>query len=410
MKRVSALIGVSALFFRHDAAAASPEFNKPWTSISLPFDTWGDLETSQEESSRDKMEASKSLIQSPSSQDPLDVVKPEKRAKKETAQKKNPTTSKTSSSSGSTSTSPSKSSATLRRIKKEYEDAVNMGICYDWAKQKLVKKKKDAIVNQEYQQLICVGPLVSNLRHWHFSFRGCGIYEHGIYHGLIILPKDYPATPPRVQLWTPSGRFVPQHDICLSASSYHPESWTPRWTILSLIQALRLHMLTNPQEIGGKLSSLNETLDYAKASLKWWAKFDTGKSRIEVNHDLLLQQGVLSLLESDGEKIVDKSKDATPVEEAKTETEAIEDSELEKDRSPQTFEPKPPKISKSKKNRKTKKKGEGGTAVILETARINKLSTNNPVLTLLSKAIGSPFRMALFSLLLFFWVVSSDPT
>ncbi|CAJ1958534.1 unnamed protein product [Cylindrotheca closterium] len=409
MKRVYGLIGVSALFLRQDAVASSG-FNKPSASISLPFDAKGDVEISHNEATIEK--PTNSSISSPLSEDPLDLIKPEKRSKKETAEKKKPTTSKTAQSSGSSSSS-SKSSSTLRRIKKEYEDAVNMGICYDWAKQKLVKQKKGATVNdQEYRKLICVGPLVSNLRHWHFSFRGCGIYERGIYHGRIILPKDYPASPPRVQLWTPSGRFVPQHDICLSASSYHPESWTPRWTILAIIQALRLHMLTNPQEIGGKLSSLNETLDYAKESLKWWAKFNAGKHEIEINHEILLQQEVLSFPEPDGETRVDESTNNVPVgETTKTDIEAVE-IELEKEpTSPQAFEPKSSKRSQSKKkNRKSKKQGERGSAVIHETARMNELATSNPVLALLSKVIGSPFRIALFSLLLFFWVVSSSTT
>eukprot|EP00804_Cyclotella_cryptica_P006878 CCRYP_020800-RA/>CCRYP_020800-RA protein AED:0.03 eAED:-0.01 QI:0/-1/0/1/-1/0/1/0/74 len=48
---------------------------------------------------------------------------------------------------------------------------------------------------------------------------------------------------------TPSGRFVPGEDICLSASNYHPETWTPRWTVLSLVDALRLHMLTASNEM-----------------------------------------------------------------------------------------------------------------------------------------------------------------
>ncbi|KAL3939246.1 MAG: hypothetical protein SGBAC_005996 [Bacillariaceae sp.] len=277
-----------------------------------------------------------------------------------------------------------------------------MGICYDWVKQKLVKKKKGATVNQEYRKLICVGPLVSNLRHWHFSFRGCGIYENGIYHGRILLPKDYPASPPRVQLWTPSGRFVPQHDICLSASSYHPEAWTPRWTVLSLIQALRLHMLTNPQEIGGKLSSHDETLDYAVESINWWAKFNAGKHTIVIKHELLLRQGVLSLPESQGENSVDVPKDAAVVEETNT-----GDKELGKNTGREALEPNASKRPQSKKKRKAKKQGEAGSAVIQETARKNELSNNNPILTVLSKVIGSPFRIALFSLLLFFWVVSS---
>ena len=325
MKRVYKLIGLSALFLRRDAFASS-EFNKLPPSITLPFDPEGDVEITDQVLQETTLPPSTPITSLEDSRNP---AKPKKRAKKETAEKKKPTISKTTRSPPSAS--PPKSSATLRRIKKEYYDAVSMGICYDWAKQKLVKPKEAATTNQEYQKLICLGPLVSNLRHWHFSFRGCGIYEKGIYHGRIILPKDYPATPPRVQLWTPSGRFVPQHDICLSDSSYHPESWTPRWTVLSLVQALRLHMLTNPQEIGGKLSSREETEEYARESLTWWARFGAGKKMIEINHALLLRQEVLSLTESEEKKSSDEEekkganepKHDSLVEEAKNATKVV---------------------------------------------------------------------------------------
>ena len=58
-------------------------------------------------------------------------------------------------------------------------------------------------------------------------------------------------------------------DICLSASNYHPETWTPRWTVLSLVQALRLHMLTAANEIGGIESSHLTKRKYAMKSRSW---------------------------------------------------------------------------------------------------------------------------------------------
>jgi ubiquitin-protein ligase len=190
----------------------------------------------------------------------------------------------------------SSASASLRRIKKEYKDAVQMGICYDWVKGRLITSASTKREGSECQ-LICLGPLATNLRHWHFSFRGVknSLYESGIYHGRILLPKDYPATPPRVQLWTPSGRFQPLTDICLSASAYHPESWTPRWTVLSLVHALRLHMLTNPQEIGGIMTNAEDTLEYARRSLTWKVSWVTGNHRVTVDHSKLLEQKALAI-------------------------------------------------------------------------------------------------------------------
>jgi hypothetical protein len=72
------------------------------------------------------------------------------------------------------------------------------------------------------------------------------------------------------KMLTPSGRFVCGEDICLSASSYHPETWSPRWTVLSLVDALRIHMLTTANEIGGVNSSDEKRRSYADSSRSWF--------------------------------------------------------------------------------------------------------------------------------------------
>ena len=182
----------------------------------------------------------------------------------------------------------------IRRIQNEFKDAVASGMAYDWMKQRPLKKKSNSTD-------IILGPLASNLRDWHFSFVGSGqLYESGVYHGRILLPNDYPSSPPRIQLWTPSGRFVPFREICLSASAYHPESWTPRWTIIGLIQALRAHMSTQPQEIGAVFdASYDEIINYTEESRSWrqsWREKGSSSGNwfvVTVDHALLLEQGVL---------------------------------------------------------------------------------------------------------------------
>ena len=101
---------------------------------------------------------------------------------------------------------------------------------------------------------IRLAPLPKNLLEWHFTFTGVpgSEYEGGIYHGRFICPKDYPRRAPRVQMLTPSGRFLTFTDICLSASSYHQETWSTHWSLSKLVTALRLHMLTQANEIGGE--------------------------------------------------------------------------------------------------------------------------------------------------------------
>jgi hypothetical protein len=106
---------------------------------------------------------------------------------------------------------------------------------------------------------------------------------------------------------TPSGRFIPGADICLSASAFHPESWTPRWTLLSLIDALRLHMLTTANEIGGKDASPDERRKYARQSREWIL----GRS---VNHRRMIQAGIFSLSDNDQER--DETKDVVDTDQS----------------------------------------------------------------------------------------------
>lgn len=158
----------------------------------------------------------------------------------------NKATSKKSTSTGRTPNSKArggKDGECLRRIKREWKDAVQLGIAYDWKTMQTVtvkgrspsgrfpSKDEDATGDNSYQyNYVRIGPYGKNLLRWHFSVMGPShsVYTDGIYHGVILLPKDYPMSPPRVQMLTPTGRFIPGEDICLSASNYHPETWTPR--------------------------------------------------------------------------------------------------------------------------------------------------------------------------------------
>mmetsp|Transcript_17997 Transcript_17997/g.39005 ORF Transcript_17997/g.39005 Transcript_17997/m.39005 type:complete len:499 (+) Transcript_17997:157-1653(+) len=194
------------------------------------------------------------------------------------------------------SVSGGKEGECLRRIKREWKDAVALGIAYDWGKMETItrKNKKGRVTTDPKYNYVRMGPMGKNLLRWHFSVQGApnSVYEEGIYHGRVLLPKDYPASPPRVQMLTPSGRFVTGEDICLSASSYHPESWTPRWTVLSLIDALRLHMLTSANEIGGTHASNDARREHAIKSRSW--------RRGVVDHAQMVASGIFSL-ESDSD-------------------------------------------------------------------------------------------------------------
>ena len=200
-------------------------------------------------------------------------------------------TSKTTKSTGG-----GKQGECVRRIKHEWKQIIKLGIGYDWiTKQTITMRGKKSLSGQEEinndehfynYNYVRIGPFKNNLFHWHFSVQGpkYSVYENGIYHGRIILPKDYPGSPPRVQVLTPSGRFVTGSDICLSASAFHPETWTPRWTILSLVDALRMHMLTTANEIGGLHASDVNREKFASFSRSWKMGY--------VNHQKMVNDGL----------------------------------------------------------------------------------------------------------------------
>jgi ubiquitin-protein ligase len=173
-------------------------------------------------------------------------------------------------------------SDTVRRIQREWKDMVQSGMAYNWKTQKPIKFSS--------RQLVWVGPLDASLYVWHFTFVGVAdsAYHHGVYHGRLVLPSNYPASPPRVQVWTPSGRFVTRRDVCITASNYHPELWTPTWTIRTICEALRLHFVTQSLEIGGMNGSYEQRLAYAIASRTYTERVGS----VVVDHAKMIQQNL----------------------------------------------------------------------------------------------------------------------
>ena len=102
-----------------------------------------------------------------------------------------------------------------------------------------------------------------NIFEWLFAIRGAWgtEFEGGIYHGRILMPAEYPFKPPAFVMMTPSGRFETGTKICLSISSYHPESWQPSWSVQSALVALIAFMQTPGN---GAIGSLDTSVDVRK--------------------------------------------------------------------------------------------------------------------------------------------------
>ena len=241
----------------------------------------------------------------------------------------------------------------IRRIQREWKDAVQMGIAYDWVKGQPIQSSKksnkkstngttksnetDLVENgnttyvmseKNQDNHICLGPIANNYFVWHFSIMGMegSVYEKGIYHGRLILPPNYPAKPPRVQVWTPSGRFVPRADICLSASAFHPETWNPSaWSLRTILESLRLHFITPATEIGGMSAKPEQRQELARNSRSWLQHFqvsaNSGKKKdrksqpkilVSVDHAKLIQQGTFpSVTAYPGQSIAESENDSS---------------------------------------------------------------------------------------------------
>jgi ubiquitin-protein ligase len=212
---------------------------------------------------------------------------------------------------------------------------------YDWAKDRPLKNKNTTTTPSCSH--IWMGPLHrQNLWTWHFSFVGMAgsVYQNGIYHGRIVLPRNYPAAPPTsISIWTPSGRFVCHQPVCLSASQYHPETWmASHWTLQSLIQSLRLHMLTTAHEIGGiSTCSARQRRQHALESQSWQADLGVvtnknGKrTTIRANHANMIRRGLFPLVPQENEQSPNEDADSLVLQDKNLdddEEEATEDTDL----------------------------------------------------------------------------------
>lgn len=110
---------------------------------------------------------------------------------------------------------------------------------------------------------------------WHFTIKGPRdtAFEGGIFHGKIVFPSGYPNEPPDIYFMTPNGRFETNKRLCLSFTSYHPESWTTAWGVQTILTSVIAFMPTRADgAIGGLDSTDAERRKYAIESRKWHCK------------------------------------------------------------------------------------------------------------------------------------------
>jgi len=154
-------------------------------------------------------------------------------------------------------------------------------------------------------------PLDDNIYEWHFTVIGPenSAYEGGLYHGKVLLPEQYPIKPPDVIFMTPSGRFEIGKKLCLTNTSYHPESWSPLWTIRNMIESI---FMIFPQKDVAGIGHIRTTPDVeirrlAEESKKWKC------NNCGCNQDHINQLGEILRLKktNSGKKATESAKKAT---------------------------------------------------------------------------------------------------
>ena len=123
---------------------------------------------------------------------------------------------------------------------------------------------------KESPDFVTARPMDENLLVWHFLFYGPAEspYAGGCYHGALTFPKEYPYKPPSIRMITPNGRFKPNAKICMNYSDFHPETWSPMWSVSTVLHGLLAFMLDSSPAVGVIQTTAAQKRAFAAAS---WA-------------------------------------------------------------------------------------------------------------------------------------------
>jgi ubiquitin-conjugating enzyme E2 J1 len=128
-----------------------------------------------------------------------------------------------------------------------------------------------ALANQPEKDFVAC-PLGDDLFLWHFTIKGprATSFEGGVFHGKIEFPPQYPLKPPDIYFFTPNGRFDLNKKICLTMTSFHPDSWNPAWDVRTALTSIIAFLPTKAEgAIGAIDTSDAERRVLARESQSW---------------------------------------------------------------------------------------------------------------------------------------------
>lgn len=109
----------------------------------------------------------------------------------------------------------------------------------------------------------------TDLHVWHAVIHGLEDerFKGGEYVLRVLVPQNYPFSPPDFVMLTPSGRFATDKKLCMSNSGFHPDEWSPLWNMKTIILGF-LSLFLEPTSVGiGHLScTLPACRDFAAGS------------------------------------------------------------------------------------------------------------------------------------------------
>lgn len=130
-------------------------------------------------------------------------------------------------------------------------------------------KKEQKKIQKEKNEYFSAIPLRNDIRTWHYVIIGPKDtpYFGGYYHGVLKFPRDYPYKPPSILMFTPNGRFQINTKLCMSNSDYHPESWSPFWSVSNILTGFVSFMCENKPGLGSMKTSSAQRKSLARQSL-----------------------------------------------------------------------------------------------------------------------------------------------
>jgi ubiquitin-conjugating enzyme E2 J2 len=137
-------------------------------------------------------------------------------------------------------------------------------------KKRIEKEYNDMKINTLPNIKIAQDP--SNILNWYCLIYGLeeSGFNDGEYIFNIKLNANYPFEPPEFFFLTPNGRFETSGKLCFSNSSYHKESWSPLWSIKTIILGFLSFFLEKTSSgIGHLTNTIEFKIDLANKSKEY---------------------------------------------------------------------------------------------------------------------------------------------